>query len=64
MVIDKIAAQKLKDDRYVDDGASGGTLEQVIKMIGQVMVTKEGKFKFTGTLKMRTGSCSSSLNMS
>ena len=43
-------AQKIKDDRYVDDVATGGSPSEVAKMAGSRSDDAENKFKTNGTL--------------
>ena len=47
--IDQEASKKLVKDRYVDDSASGGSKEAVMRMVGN-MVEIEGKLHFDGTM--------------
>ena len=44
--IDKEAAQRIRDDTYVDDGVSGGSSQQVDRFIGR----KSSDGSFTGTV--------------
>ena len=46
--IDPVAANKIKDDRYVDDLATGGTALKVARMKG--VESQENKFECDGTL--------------
>ena len=48
--IDPVAAEKIRRDMYVDDGGSGGTTEEIDKMVGNVTVTEDGKFSYDGTV--------------
>ena len=48
--IDPVAARAIKEDTYVDDGASGGSEEAVSRMIGDVQELPDGSLTYTGTL--------------
>jgi hypothetical protein len=47
--IDPVVAQKIQDDRYVDDLATGGSLVEVQRIVGE-RVNPENKFETNGTL--------------
>ena len=48
--IDGVAAQKIINDRYVDDLATGGSDSEVQRMIGDDGSSSENKFETNGTL--------------
>ena len=51
--IDPYAAEKIRDDRYVDDCSTGGTVEQVQKMRGKETILPDksvDQYKFDGGL--------------
>ena len=48
--IDPEAAKAIREDTYVDDGATGGTEESVSRMIGEVTEEKDGSLSYSGTL--------------
>ena len=47
--IDALTAKKVAEDGYVDDNLSGGTEEEVNKMIGETRMV-EGKYCYTGSV--------------
>ena len=51
--IDKEASQKVKDDLYVDDGLTGGSEEQVARMVGEKL--PDGTFDGTFSQIMSLG---------
>lgn len=48
--IDPEAARAIREDTYVDDGATGGTEESVNRMVGDVSVKEDGSLAYSGTL--------------
>ena len=48
--IDPEAARAIREDTYVDDGATGGSEETARRMIGEVKEEDDGTLKYTGTL--------------
>jgi len=46
-MIDEIAAVRIREEMYVDDGASGGTLEEVQIFVGE----KDENNKYNGTIQ-------------
>ena len=46
-MIDEVAAVRIREEMYVDDGASGGTLEEIQRFVGE----KDGKNKYNGTIQ-------------
>ena len=45
--IDPVASKRIRTDLYVDDGASGGTKQEVERFVGK----KDKKGKYDGTLQ-------------
>ena len=48
--IDKQAADQLKKQSYVDDGANGGSKADVERMRGNIIKLEDGKLQFDGTI--------------
>ena len=48
--IDEVAAVAISEDTYVDDGATGGDEETVMRMIGDVSINEDGSLSYSGTL--------------
>ena len=49
--IDEATATKIKEDTYVDDGCTGGSEEEVQRMIGEVQEEDDGSLKYSGTVQ-------------
>ena len=61
--IDPVAAQAIEDDSYVDDGCTGGTEEEVQRMIGNVTVKDDGSLVYDGTIQQILGECGFTIKM-
>ena len=48
--IDKKAAEAVVDHIYDDDGMSGGTQEEVDRMVGSLEVQQDGALRYSGTV--------------
>ena len=48
--MDKVVAIAISEDTYVDDGATGGDEETVMRMIGDVLINEDGSLSYSGTL--------------
>ena len=48
--INEVAAVTISKDTYVDDGATGGDEETVMRMIGDVSMNEDGSLSYSGTL--------------
>ena len=61
--IDPVAARAIREDTYVDDGATGGSEEAVTKMIGEVHEKPDGSLTYTGTLSQILGNAGFKVKM-
>ena len=48
--IDEVAAIAISEDTYVDDGATGGDEETVMRMIGDISINEDSSLSYSGTL--------------
>ena len=48
--IDKVATIAISEDTYVDDGATGGDEETVMRMIGDISINEDRSLSYSGTL--------------
>ena len=61
--IDAETAAKIKEDTYVDDGCSGGSKEDVDKMIGDFEELEDGSLLYNGTVQQILSKVSFQLKM-
>ena len=61
--MDPKAAQCLETDIYCDDICTGGSKEEVDRMIGQVSTDSDGKLAYSGTLAQMLGKAGFTVKM-
>ena len=50
--VDLVTALRIKEDTFVDDGCTGGTEEEVRRMIGTVTESEEGSLQYSGLVQV------------